>query len=138
MLVVVDGWRRTKQHHNTQVCISLISAFPPSHRPVCVADVGNKRDNHDTAPPRDSDDDEEEKEKESRLAQRAKAAGRNQRHQLAAHAMKGLVSPEVFARPSWSPAAGSDEDVGLPFEPCEEDYATAYLNRQVRVRWLVG
>ncbi len=63
---------------------------------------------------------------------RAKAAGRNQRHRLAAHAMQGLVSPEVFARPSWSRAG----DGGLPFEPCEEDYATAYLNRDVRARAL--
>lgn len=65
---------------------------------------------------------------EQQLAQRARATGRNRRHRLAMHAMQGLVSSEVFVRGSWSRAGGD----GLPFDPCEADYGTAYLNREAR------
>lgn len=102
------------------------------HRPVCLADLDK--------PHGGTDDDTN-----NQNARRAKAAGRNQRYRLARHSMKGLVSSEVFVRPSWGQQAGGQAGAGaggsaaaLPFEPCEEDYATAYLNRAVRLRFRVS
>lgn len=89
------------------------------NRPVCVADVHD----HDAKDPA-----ADSSNSEQHLAQRAKATGRNRRHRLAMHAMQGLVSSEVLVRGSWSRVG----EEGLPFDPCEADYGTAYLNREVR------
>ena len=118
---------------NEQNCLPVRSGLiPPAphlyNRPVCLADL-DKPHGGTT----DTDDDDAD-DTDMQNARRAKAAGRNLRYRLAQRSMKGLVSSEVFARPSWGQAGagGSGSAAALPFEPCEEDYATAYLNRAVR------